>query len=127
MAGDLVNLVADRVQGEIARYNAMSDQELLAHANVWLNEQTGSGLYSASPEERFKQWVESTLLPRLKRLGDSGQRAWDMICDPDSEFSKDRISSILLTLAVVTGFQHLDFATLLAIVVMAIRYKSPKR
>jgi hypothetical protein len=127
MAGDLVQVVGDRVSGELARVNGMSDDELLAIASKWLDQQPSAGLYAGTPADRFKDWLQSTVLPHLRKMGECGQRSWDYICDPESALSKDRIASIALTLAVLSGLQELHVETLIAIVVLAIRVKSRNR
>ncbi len=126
MAGDLVQLVGDRVAGELVRVNAMSDEELLAITSMWLDGLPNAGLYAGTPTDRFKDWLQSTAMPHLRKMGMHGHRTWDYICDPDSALSKDRIASIVLALAVVSGLQELHVETMIAIVVLAIRYKSPK-
>jgi hypothetical protein len=126
MAGDLVQLVGDRLTGELARVNAMSDQELVAMTSEWLDRLPMAGLYAGAPVDRFKDWLQSTVLPHLRRMGAQGQRSWDYICDPESALSKDRIASIALTLAVLSGVQELNIETLVAIIVLAIRVKSRK-
>lgn len=124
MTDNLVDLVGGRVESELSRINALDDSQLLAAIQPWLDTQTGEGLYSADPKERFVEWMQSTLLPQLRRLGETGQRAWDVICDPSSSITKERIASTVLVIAVLSGVQNPDISTLVAIVVMAIRSKT---
>jgi hypothetical protein len=124
MRDELVDLVAGRIDSELSRINVMGDPELLAAIQPWLDARTGEGLYSANLNDRFLEWMHSTLLPQLRRLGETGQRTWDAICDPSSAITKERIASIVLVVAVLSGLQNLDISTLVAIVVMAIRSKT---
>lgn len=123
MAADLTKLIGDSIASDLTRINGLSDQELLTQISQWLDATTGEGLYAATPLDRFQDWLQTTILPHLRKLGESGQDAWNMICDPASTMSKDRIASIVLAIAVLSGLQQLDVSTLVAIVVLAIRVK----
>lgn len=124
MPNDLAGLVADNIVDAVQQFQNIENQQLLDRVSPWLDEVCQADRYAGSPDERFKNWLETSLLPSLRRLGESGQHAWDTIRDPTSAISKERIASVVLVLAVATGLQHLDISTLVAIVILAIRCKS---
>lgn len=127
MPTNLADLIIIQVTHEIDRINAMNDQELLILIEPWLNSETKDGLNAGTPSDRFKGWMQSGLLPHCRKLGKVGQDTWDILRDPESAFSKDRIASVILCLSVLSGLQHLDISTLVAIVVLSIRSKSKKQ
>ena len=123
MSPDLLSLVAGSIEPRLVEVQKLDDAALLDDFRRWLDRQTPSALYSATPEERFKEWMRNSLLPGLRKLGESGQHAWSLLRDPESAYSKERVASIVLTIAVLTGLQTPDVSTLVAIAVLAIRYQ----
>lgn len=123
MSNTLVDLLGERIGDDLARIDAMTDEQLMASIMPWLDEQTSGSLYAGTPGDRFNNWLQTTVLPHCRKLGAIGQTTWDHICDPDSAINKERAASILLVLSVIAGLQTLDPSTLISIAVMAIRQK----
>lgn len=118
-------ILVERIESHLNKLNALTDDQLLNEIMPWIEEELPKeGLYAGMPLDRFKEWLQSEIFPNLKKLGEKGQHAWDMLRDPNSALSKERVASIILTLSVFGGFQPLDISTLVAIVVMAIRCKA---
>jgi hypothetical protein len=119
----LVRLIEGRIDSDLAGVKVLTDQELLDRLTPWLDEAADEGLFAGTPLERFRDWFQSTVVPHLRKLGELGQKSWEAICDPDSEFSKERIATVVLSLGVLTGLQQADLSTLVAIALLAIRSK----
>ena len=120
MSQSVSNGVEELISSQFDDLKDKPTEELLATVASWIeNELSLEGMYSGSPVERFSEWLTSGLLPQLKKLGGHGQATWDMLCDPSSAMSKERVASIVLTLSIVAGLQQLDVSTAVAIIVFS--------
>lgn len=123
MNSNIAAIIADSIESDLQALTPADDETLFSHVSAWLDA-VDPDRFASTRRDRFMFWLDDSLLPALRRLGQSGQQVWDTICDPTSTLSKERIASAVLALAVMTGLQHLDLSTLVAIVVLAIRSKA---
>jgi hypothetical protein len=119
--GDLVaSAVADSIDS-----HDYQDAELFEQIDPWLTQVVGAdALNSADRPEALRAWLNESVMPALRRAGESGQRALEYLEDPASISSAERIADILLVLAIPCELQSLDVATAAAIIVLLIKTKA---
>ena len=75
-------------------------------------------LFGSSPYEKYRKWVERILIPRIREMGEEGERIWRAIIDIDLQAHPELLEEAIVVLSAWFFPEHQNVTAVLALLVI---------